>query len=128
MKTVSVTVLSGKALDAMVAYWENAEFRTIDGVIEMKFTDTSWREWVKFSSDMKAAGDIVLREHISLKWIETDEPQGLWVASMPSHPHDVKPYYGETWVVAAMRCYVAFKEQYAEFVGVDESLVEGGAA
>lgn len=99
--------LTGRALDWAVAKWENADLRIMDGQPEMKFTDTSWREWIRFSTDGAQTAPIMERERINLNW---DYARGLWCATMapdPSMPRSIVRMYGPTQLVAAMRCYVA---------------------
>ena len=98
MKTSELT---GAALDWAVAKCEDLEHYFEDGLVCLKGQpfDTHWLYWTP-STDWAQGGRIIEREKIEL--FMRDEK---WFAySSLSRPED---FYGETPLIAAMRCYVA---------------------
>lgn len=123
---VKVSSLVGRALDYAVAKCENAEFRLIGGALEMKFTDTSWRDWVSFSSDWSESGKLIEREKLAIwfeDWTKIDAAvSSCWVSSIGHHLTD-KVHTGETLLIAAMRCYVT--KVVGDEINIPETLIGG---
>lgn len=87
--------LSGAALDWAVTKIEAERQRFL--VYPLYIT--------KYSSDWAQGGPIIEREKLS--FVAPHDDIQCWEAVHPQHPHDEK--YGETPLIAAMRCYVASK-------------------
>jgi hypothetical protein len=100
MKTSELT---GAALDWAVAkcegYFDMGMASVHDGVADVFYFGEAWKP----STDWSQGGPIVEREKIEL-FIRDEK----WFAySSLSTPED---FYGETPLIAAMRCYVASKQ------------------
>jgi hypothetical protein len=100
--------LTGAALDWAVETLEIQRMR--DNGVHVK----EW--WVKekqtnpspYSTDWLWSGPIIEREHISVLW-EASSPDGeRWAAVIDLDEGDamVETQYGETLLIAALRCYV----------------------
>ena len=89
---MKVSELSGMQLD-----W--AVFEAEHGTQTYEFTDA-----YRPSSNWAQGGPIIERETINTEW--TGIPNAQWFASMESEDLEA---HGSTPLVAAMRCYVAFK-------------------
>jgi hypothetical protein len=64
--------------------------------------------WTKYSTDWAQAGPIIERERIAFwfeKYDDVDSALPMWAAVR----FNGQDYYGETPLIAAMRCYVASK-------------------
>ena len=64
-----------------------------------------------FHKMWEAAGPIIEREGISLKFLESADTKSRWVAKQKPSLRNVKPAgaYGQTALEAAVRCYVSSK-------------------
>lgn len=116
MKTSELT---GPALDWAVAKCESEAIR-VDGVTVRPALGQFMPEndWYRPSTDWTQGGPIIEREGVTLQaggWKDT-----VWRACLDGlHPYGERQY-GETALVAAMRCYVASK--LGDIVEVPEGL------
>ncbi len=108
MKTLDLT---GTPLDWAVAKCENA--------LPSSYND--WGQiWPYYSRIYGHGGDIIEREKISVHWDESTvygQPVPRWLAERRGLGYAVE---GETYLIAAMRCYVASK--LGEEVDIPEEL------
>ncbi len=117
MKTVKVAEASGAVLDWLVAKCEFEHVRHWpDGRVQFLHPNTDWTD---FKVDWAQGGPIIDREG---PWVRESAaaspaiadlvtPDKKWFAYAKRSHDGTAPrcYYGETFLVAAMRCYVASK-------------------
>lgn len=125
MKTVQVSEVTGIALDWLVAKCEGHESRCAwmlekDGYVAWQNYEQAWGHPIPmYSTDGGIAVPIIERERIRIltnsivgrtaTGVEIDQPDG-WAASKPKlYWQHVSMYHGPTFLIAAMRCYVASK-------------------
>jgi len=92
MKTSGLT---GAALDWAVAECEGHDFPSADAVCGIFNPSTDWAQ----------GGPIIEREEINTYHMR----DGTWQANLDYGMSDEGIYYGQTPLIAAMRCYVASK-------------------
>jgi hypothetical protein len=112
MKTSELT---GAALDWAVAKCEG--FPVTEKHYDLRFIDE-----YPFSTDWAQGGPIIEREEISTAKLEETLPDAIapHPACWSGHIDGVFVRYGPTPLIAAMRCYVAFK--LGEDVSIPEEL------
>ena len=93
--------LTGRALDWAVAKCEDEEVSLVKGQLETRWTDNGWKP----STDWAQGGPIIEREGMQVK-----KHASNWIA-LPTNAEFSEEAYqeGDTPLIAAMRCYVAFK-------------------
>jgi hypothetical protein len=104
MKQVNTIDLVGQALDWAVAKCEGKEVALLDGEI-------IWRDEVAYSTDWAQGGPIIERDGLSVAKVgrSLDDAIAPHPACWCSHIDGASVAYGETPLIAAMRCYVASK-------------------
>lgn len=116
MKTVTVKIseLIGAALDWAVAKCEGHESRCAwmlekDGYIAWQNYEQAWGNPIpKYSTDGGVAIQIIEREGISVEFNKVPF-KSLWIAYKLEPSEEDEPQGGSTFLIAAMRCYVASK-------------------
>jgi hypothetical protein len=115
MKIVQVSEAVDATLDWLVAKCEGHESRCAwmlekDGYIAWQNYEQAWGNPIpKYSTDGGVAVLIIEREKISVVYERNSAPQGcLWDAVKPGGT-SIYLEYGPTFLIAAMRCYVASK-------------------
>lgn len=104
---INVMNLKGKALGWAVAKCEGHQWREGDTTPQYAPQGTScWMPW-RVSADWYQAGTILFRELIGTG----PRPEGaIWPEPwLAMSPNDEAVFYGETPLIAGMRCYVSSK-------------------
>lgn len=104
---VKTSELSGAALDWVAAQCEGVLYQG--------------PAWTKYSSDWAQGGAIIDRERINLRMhpgVDKQCAAFVWVNHAPAHRE-----FGDTPLIAAMRCFVA--SQLGDEVEVPDELLEG---
>lgn len=107
---MKVSELSGFALDWAVAKCEGEEVRLIKGQLETLWTDNGYKP----STNWSQGGPIIERERIDVYGFDGEQ----WGAEDNFRSRQ----YGDTPLIAAMRCYVASK--LGEEITVPEAFLE----
>ena len=94
--------LSGKSLDYAVAMCEGLD--NFSSIPSIKF-------YYNPSTDWRSGGEIIEREGLSIKYLTITDDTFRWAATQKPTIKQITPKacYGETALIAAMRCYVASK-------------------
>ena len=114
MKTVQVSEVVGTALDWLVAKCEGHESRCAwmlekYGYIAWQNYEQAWGNPIpKYSTDGSIAVPIIEREGISVEFNKVPF-KSLWVAYKLEPSEEDEPQGGSTFLIAAMRCYIASK-------------------
>lgn len=114
MKTVQVSEVVGNTLDWLVAKCEGHESRCAwmlekDGYIAWQNYEQAWGNPIPmYSTDGGIAVPIIEREGISVEFNKVPF-KSLWVAYKLEPSEEDEPQGGSTFLIAAMRCYVASK-------------------
>lgn len=126
MKTVQVSEAVGNTLDWLVAKCEGHESRCAwmlekDGYIAWQNYEQAWGNPIpKYSTDGGIAVPIIEREGISVEFNKVPF-KSLWVAYKLEPSEEDEPQGGSTFLIAAMRCYIASK--LGDIVEVPEELL-----
>lgn len=104
---IKVSELSGAQLDMWVSRADRigARIELIGGVEVCVFGESGLEQTYSPSSDWSQGGPIQAREKIDVMWCDDGES---WMAEKHDYPHDCY-HYGQTPLIAAMRCYVCSK-------------------
>jgi hypothetical protein len=117
MKSIKVSELTGAALDWAAAKCEGHESRCPwllekEGYAAWQSYENAWGNPLpNYSTDWKQGGPIIEREGISIAKLEETLPDAMapHPACWSGHIDGVFVRYGPAPLIAAMRCYVAFK-------------------
>ncbi len=117
-KEVKLSELSGAALDWAVAKCEGEELRLIKGQLETLWTENGWKP----STDWSQGGPIIerIRGLYVKHWVESSYDTRYEVHIHNSEEDCIG--FGETLLIAAMRCYVA--SRLGDTVSVPVELLE----
>ena len=112
---IQTSELTGAALDWAVAKCEGAYAPSVETDIDGTKRINYGGMYPEWSTEWAQGGPIIEREGIATDF---DKPNGIWCASDNADPI---AYYGPTFLVAGLRCYVASK--LGDTVDIPEELL-----